>query len=61
MVRAAVFTWFMYNLTSKFVRVSALWGGWMFWDRLGFVFVASYLMVTIAGGVLGLFVTPRTW
>lgn len=61
LLRAAVFSWFMYNLTSKFVRVAALWGDWMFWDRLGFVFVASYLMVTIAGGVLGLFVTPRSW
>lgn len=61
LLRAAVFTWFMYNLTSKFVRVSALWGQWMFWDRLGFVFVASYLMVTVAGGILGLFVTPRSW
>ena len=60
-VRAIVFTWFMYNLTSKFIRVSSLWGQWMFWDRLGFVFVASYLMVTVAGGLLGLLVTPRTW
>jgi ferredoxin-NADP reductase/ferredoxin len=61
LVQAAVFSWFMYNLTSKFFRVSTLWGKWIFWDRLGFVFVTSYLMVTIAGGLLGLFITPRTW
>ena len=51
----------MYNLGSKFIRVSTLWGAWNFWDRLGFVFVASYLMVTIAGGMLGLLISPRSW
>jgi len=59
--RAAVFGWFMYNLGSKFFRVSRLWGTLPFWDRLGFVFVGSYLMVTILGGVLGLAFTPRSW
>jgi len=59
--QAAVFSLFMYNLASKFVRVAHLWGTLPFWDRLGFVFVGSYLMVTIAGGALGLIIAPRTW
>ena len=59
--QAAVLTWFMYTLGWKFIRVSALWGTLPFWDRMGFVFVGSYLMVTAAGGVLGLFIAPRTW
>jgi len=60
-MQATVFVWFMYNLGSKFIRVSALWGSMLFWDRLGFVFVASYLMVTIVGGTLALVFTPRSW
>ncbi|MBT9153638.1 MAG: 2-halobenzoate 1,2-dioxygenase electron transfer component [Firmicutes bacterium] len=57
----AVMTWFMYNLGSKFYRVSQIWGTLQFWDRLGFVFVSSYLMVTVVGGLLGLIYTPRSW
>ncbi|MBS4053263.1 MAG: 4Fe-4S binding protein [Thermaerobacter sp.] len=60
-VQAAVMTWFMYNLGSRFVRVAGLWGELHFWDRLGFVFVMSYLMVTIVGGTLGLLFAPRSW
>ena len=59
--QVAVFSLFMYNLTTKFIRVSNLWGTLPFWDRLGFVFVGSYLMVTIVGGLLGLIIAPRTW
>ena len=32
-----------------------------FWDKIGFVFVSSYVMVTVLGGILGLFLSPRTW
>ena len=56
-----VFLWFMYNLGTKLVRVFSLWATLPFWDRLGFVFVGSYLMVTIVGGLLGLIIAPRTW
>jgi len=60
-VQAAVMIWFMYNLGSRFVSVAGLWGQLPFWDRLGFVFVMSYLMVTIVGGTLSLFFAPRSW
>jgi len=56
-----VLSWFMFNMLSRILRVSELWGTVPFWDRLGFVFVNSYLMVTIAGGSLGLFFAPRSW
>lgn len=59
--QVAVLTWFMYNLTSRFIRVAGLWGELQFLDRLGFVFVMSYLMVTLAGGTLGLIFAPRSW
>ncbi|MGE5653455.1 MAG: 4Fe-4S binding protein [Bacillota bacterium] len=55
------FGWFSYNLVRKLLRVSALYGKAPFLDKLGFIFVASYLMVTIVGGLLSIFVAPRTW
>ncbi len=57
----AFFTFFAINLGRKFVSVSALWGTMKFWDRLGFIFVASYLMVTVVGGVSSLIFSSRTW
>lgn len=59
--QVAILSWFMYNLTSRFIRVAGLWGELHFWDRLGFVFVGSYLMVTVVGGTLGIIFTPRSW
>lgn len=55
------FIWFSFNLIRKMIRVSALIGSAAFWDKLGFIFVASYLMVTITGGLLSLFISPRSW
>lgn len=59
--QVAVLAWFMYNLSSKIIRAAGHWGTLQFWDRLGFVFVSSYLMVTIVGGLLGILITPRSW
>jgi len=55
------FGYFSFNLGRKFVKVSGLWGNMMFWERLGFIFVASYLMVTVIGGVTSLAFSSRTW
>ena len=55
------FSWFGFNLTRKFIKVSALFGTANFLDKLGFIFVASYLMVLIVGVPLAIFVAPRTW
>jgi NAD(P)H-flavin reductase/NAD-dependent dihydropyrimidine dehydrogenase PreA subunit len=55
------FAWFSFNLIRKLIKVSAIYGTAPFWDKLGFVFVASYLMVTIVGGTASIFFAPRTW
>ncbi len=55
------FLYFSFNLGTKFFRVSKLWGTVNFWDKLGFIFVASYLMVVVVGGLLSLFISQRTW
>jgi polyferredoxin len=55
------FSWFMYILGSRLFKVFSIWGTVPFMDKLGFVFVMNYLMVTIIGTVLALLVAPRAW
>lgn len=55
------FGWFSLKLTLKLIKVSSLYGSATFFDKIGMIFVGSYLMVTILGGALALFFTPRTW
>ncbi|MCR3921028.1 MAG: 4Fe-4S binding protein [Firmicutes bacterium] len=55
------FLFFMFNFSKKVFNVAKLWGSMAFLDRLGFVFVTTYLMVLVVGGVLALFVNARTW
>ena len=55
------FIFFMFNFSRKILKVMQLWGEMVFLDRLGFVFVTTYLMVLIAGGLLAIFISPRTW
>jgi ferredoxin-type protein NapH len=57
----AFFVFFMVNFTRKVLNVTKLWGTFDFLDKLGFVFVSTYLMVLIVGGALAAFITPRTW
>ncbi|MDC7233524.1 MAG: 4Fe-4S binding protein [Spirochaetales bacterium] len=57
----AFFTLFTYKLVSRFIMIAGLYGSSSFWDKIGLVFVSSYLMVTVSGGLLGLIVSPRTW
>jgi NAD(P)H-flavin reductase/NAD-dependent dihydropyrimidine dehydrogenase PreA subunit len=52
---------FGYKLTTKFIMVSALFGSMKFWDKMGFIFVSSYLMVLVAGSILSLVFSPRSW
>ncbi|MEL7564752.1 MAG: FAD-binding oxidoreductase [Dehalobacterium sp.] len=58
---ALFFIWFGFNMGRKILKVSAIFGTLPFWDKLGYVFVTTYLMVIITGGLLSLFVAPRTW
>lgn len=55
------FSWFGFRIGSKFIKVLNLYGTTSFWNKLGFIFVSSYLMVLIVGVPLALLITPRTW
>ncbi len=53
--------WFMFMLGIRLIRVLAHWGTIDFWDKLGYVFVFNYLVVTVVGISVALLVNPRTW
>ncbi len=55
------FIFFMFNFSRRILSVVNQWGSFDFLDKLGIVFVSTYLMVLIVGGALAVFVTPRTW
>lgn len=55
------FSFFMFNFTRKMTKAFSFWGNYDFLDKLGLVFVTTYLFVIIAGGLLAVFITPRTW
>ena len=55
------FVFFMFNFSRRILNVVNQWGSFDFLDKLGFVFVTTYLMVLIVGGALAVFITPRTW
>lgn len=58
---ALVFAVFGLGITRRLTAAARLWGTSHFWDQLGFVFVASYIMVLFVGGSLAVFIRPRTW
>jgi len=55
------FLFFMFNISRKVIKVAAIFGTMPFWDKLGFIFVVTYLMVLVVGGLLNIFFAPRTW
>lgn len=58
---ALVFTWFMYMIISRLIKVFYIFGTATFLDKLGYIFVFNYLVVTIVGSLLAFFVSPRAW
>lgn len=58
---AAVLIFFVFNMGRRFIRVYALLGSAAFYERLGFIFSNTYLMVVLIGGLLAVAITPRTW
>lgn len=56
-----MFTWFMYMLGGRLVKVFAIFGSATFLDKLGYVFVINYLVVTVLGTLLAFFISPRAW
>jgi NAD(P)H-flavin reductase/NAD-dependent dihydropyrimidine dehydrogenase PreA subunit len=57
----AFFSFFSYQLINKFIKVAGIYGSSSFFDKIGLIFVSSYLMVSILGGFLAIVVAPRTW
>ncbi|MEL7657781.1 MAG: 4Fe-4S binding protein [Bacillota bacterium] len=55
------FLFFVVNLTRRVIKVTAAWGTYQFLDKLGLIFVMTYLVVMVVGGFLALAANPRTW
>lgn len=55
------FAFFMFMISRRFIKAAALYGTSMFFEKVGLIFVFSYIMVTIVGGTLSLVFAPRTW
>ncbi len=55
------FLFFMFMMIKRFIIVIGLYGSLVFFERMGLIFVLSYLMVTLVGGTLGVVFMPRTW
>jgi NAD(P)H-flavin reductase/NAD-dependent dihydropyrimidine dehydrogenase PreA subunit len=60
-VMVLFFLWFGAKITFKIIKIFSTFSGMMFWDKLGFVFVSSYIMVLIIGVPIGLIFSPRAW
>lgn len=58
---AAVLLFFIYNMTARFFVVYEAMGTAEFYERLGFIFANTYLMVLLVGGLLAVAINPRTW
>jgi len=57
----AFFLFFTINFSRKLFRIAAFWGLYSFIERLGYIFVNTYLMVLVVGGAVALLVNSRTW
>jgi NAD(P)H-flavin reductase/ferredoxin len=60
-LRIAFLAFFSFQVGRKLIRVMGIYGQAPFLDKLGFIFVVSYLMVTVLGGITSIFYSPRTW
>jgi NAD(P)H-flavin reductase/ferredoxin len=55
------FVFFMFNLTRRFVAAFQNIEQVSLVDSVGTIFSTTYLMVLIAGGLLAVIISPRTW
>lgn len=55
------FIYFAFKIMRGMFRVSTIYGTASYFDKMGFIFVSSYIMVTILGGIVGVLFAPRTW
>lgn len=61
LVVAAVLLFFMYNLTNRFIHIYGTMDAGQLYERIGFVFSSTYLVVLLIGGLLAVAINPRTW
>ncbi len=57
----AVFAIFIFGMSNRLTTAFSYFGEGEFLEQLGFVFVVTYLVVTIIGSLVGAIITPRTW
>lgn len=57
----AFFMWFGGKITFKLIKIFTNLSGMLLLDKLGLIFVSSYLMVLIIGIPIGIIYTPRSW
>lgn len=55
------FIFFMFNFSMRIIKVLKLWGTYSVVGKIGYIFVNTYLMVLIVGGILAIFINSRTW
>lgn len=60
-LKAAFFVFYMGMFILRVLKVAKLWGTLEFTDKLGFLFSVNYLIPTVVGVTLALFVNPRAW
>lgn len=58
---AIIFSFFIINFSLRIYNITEFWASSNFLDKLGFIFVMIYFVVTIIGSILGILITPRAW
>lgn len=56
-----VFIVFVFILGTRVFKVFSNFSSLDFWDKFGFIFVTTYLVVLLISTPLALFISPRTW
>ncbi|SFM03519.1 4Fe-4S binding protein [Halanaerobium salsuginis] len=56
-----IFTFFIFQIGRRLFNLKSHFGKITLLDRIGFIFVITYLVVTIVGGIAAVFFSPRSW
>lgn len=56
-----VFIIFVFILGTRVFKVFSNFSSLDFWDKFGFIFVTTYLVVLLISTPLAFFISPRTW
>ena len=61
LLKTAFFLFYMGMFIRRLYIVSAFWGSFFFWDKLGFLLAVNYLLPTLIGLTLALLSNVRAW